>query len=115
MSLQDRIIEVRLSNPSWSSSKIAARVGCPAAYVRVALRRSGIKLNTVPRQLQDWEKQSVIDDYKAGVKLDSIAEEFSMSISGISLVAKRAGLPRRTNRGPTKNYGRVCEPQINNS
>lgn len=105
MSLHARIIEIRDTNPTWLPSKIAAKVQCHPSYVRLAIQRASVLREDQPKErryLQDWEICCVVESYKAGVKLESIATEFCVTASCVSLTAKRAGLPRRKNRGPTK-------------
>ncbi len=95
---EDSIIETRLAHPGWSSSQIAAAVGCNAALVRKALRKANIKLaknKRSPYKLQPHERQSVADLYAEGEKSVCIAHEYGITTSTVRKIAKQAGLPPR--------------------
>lgn len=98
MATQEQVLDVHRQNPLWNSPQIARALGCSAGYVRRTLSRNGCKLASTRkpgRQLQDWERQSILDAYKDGEKLEAVAAEFGVTRYCVSVAAQRAGFPRR--------------------
>lgn len=99
----DEVLGVFYNHPDWTSVQIARRLGCCSSYVRATLTRHGLKLKKRGgRALQDWEYQAIADARRDGEKLEALAAEFGLSLSAISRVAKREGVPRSGRGRPPK-------------
>lgn len=109
--MNEKVCAAFAANPAATSAELAAMLDCNPAYIRATLTRKGKLLarsrllkppkppRTTPvrkyRKLQDWETQAILDGLKSGEKLDSLAVEFDVDISTVSLVGKKNGLSRK--------------------
>lgn len=92
------ILALSAERPDWTSVQIADSLGCHPSLVRATWKRNGVQRGKSKKMkyLQDWERQAILDAYRGGEKLEAIAAEFGCTIWCVSIAAKRAGLPRRT-------------------
>lgn len=61
------------------------------------------------QRLQQWERDAIVEAYRAGEKGLSIAYEFNCDEATVGKVARRAGVPKRQHtrgkvKGPTKRF-----------
>jgi len=94
------VLAVHASHRDWNSVQIGKTLNCHPSYVRETLRRHGLKLTgtRMRKQLQPWERQSILDAYKDGEKLEAIAAEFGVTVCCVNMIRVRAGCKPRTQR-----------------
>lgn len=94
----EQIIALSRRHSRWTARQLADELGCSPQAIRSALRRKGVRLTNVRRVRRgdDWERQSILDAYRGGEKLEVIALEFGVTISAITKIARANGEPPRT-------------------
>jgi len=93
----EQIVALNRRHSRWTARQLADELGCSPQAVRSALRRKGVNLTTVRRMRQgdDWERQSILDAYRDGEKIEVIALEFGITISAVTKIARSSGEPPR--------------------
>lgn len=108
--MKQKIIDLHRRRPDLSRAEIARELSCGYRYIEEVARKNGLVMprdKSRGRKLQDWERQAVLDAYRDGEKLDAVACEFGITLSGVSKIGIRAGcVPRTTGFGAPRRLNR---------
>lgn len=109
-----KILALKKEHADWSTGQIAKAVGSRSGNVSNVLLRHGLRKTSGRKRrrgdghkLMDWERFAIVEAYKAGEKLSSIAAEFDCDDSTVSRIACAAGLPRRQSKLTAKERNEI--------
>ena len=103
MATWNQVLALHAEHNEWNSAQIARILGCDSGYVRATFKRRGIALQTTRKRrpnLQDWERQAILDAYKNGEKLEAVASEFGVHWTTVNKIGRRAGCKPRPHGRP---------------
>ena len=98
-----KIVALHYKEPDLSARQIATALGTDNNYVLVVARLHKLVLPRSERRkphLSPQDLQRVVDAYKAGEKLKTIAARFNICPTRVSQHARAAGCPPRPASGP---------------
>lgn len=96
MTTWEQVFNLHTKRPQMTAPEMAAVLNCGANYIRKTAQRRGWNLRNGKKILTENERQSIIDAFSDGEKVESLCSEFDITSGSIRRISRKAGLPRRS-------------------